>query len=84
MLILTRKIDEEIIINSDIKIKIISISESNIKLGITAPPNVEILRGEIYDKVVQSTKEAVVQIKNSITPLPSLKINKMKKKNEKS
>ncbi len=84
MLILTRKIDEEIIIDSDIKIKIISISENNIKLGITAPPNVEILRGEIYDKVVQSTKEAVVQIKNSITPLPSLKINKMKKKNEKS
>lgn len=84
MLILTRKIDEEIIIDSDIKIKIISISENNIKLGITAPPNVEILRGEIYDKVVQSTKEAVVQIKNSNTPLPPLKINKMKKKNEKS
>ncbi len=84
MLILTRKINEEIIIDSDIKIKIISISENNIKLGITAPPNVEILRGEIYDKVVQSTKEAVLQIKNSTAPLPALKINKMKKKNEKS
>ncbi|MDP3682299.1 MAG: carbon storage regulator CsrA [Ignavibacteria bacterium] len=84
MLILTRKIDEEIIIDSEIKIKIISISENNIKLGITAPPNIEILRGEIYEKVVQSTREAVSQIKNSTTPLPALKINKMKKKNEKS
>ncbi|MDP3150474.1 MAG: carbon storage regulator CsrA [Ignavibacteria bacterium] len=84
MLILTRKIDEEIIIDSEIKIKIISISENNIKLGITAPPNIEILRGEIYEKVVQSTREAISQIKNSTTPLPVLKINKMKKKNEKS
>lgn len=83
MLILTRKIDEEIIIDSDIKIKVISISENNIKLGITAPPNVEILRGEIYERVVQSTKDAVSQIKISTTPLPTLKINKMKKKNEK-
>ncbi|MFA6596788.1 MAG: carbon storage regulator CsrA [Ignavibacteriaceae bacterium] len=84
MLILTRKIDEEIIIDSQIKIKIISISENNIKLGITAPPNIEILRGEIYEKVVQTTREAFSQSKNSVTPLPTLKINKLKKKNEES
>ncbi|MFA4923021.1 MAG: carbon storage regulator CsrA [Ignavibacteriaceae bacterium] len=84
MLILTRKIDEEIIIDSEIKIKIISISENNIKLGITAPPNIEILRGEIYEKVVQSTREAFFQSKNSLTPLPKLKINKLNKKNEES
>jgi len=82
MLILTRKIDEEIIIDSEIKIKIISISENAIKLGITAPPNIEILRGEVYERVVQSTREAISQIKNSVTPLPKLKINTMKKKNE--
>ncbi len=84
MLILTRKIDEEIIIDSDIRIKIISISENNIKLGITAPPNIEILRGEIYEKVVQSTREAFSQSKSSVAPLPKLKINKLKKKNDES
>ncbi|MCK9211160.1 MAG: carbon storage regulator CsrA [Ignavibacteriaceae bacterium] len=84
MLILTRKIDEEIIIDSQIKIKIISISENNIKLGITAPPNIEILRGEIYEKVVQSTREAFSQSKSGVAPLPKLKINKLNKKNEES
>jgi len=82
MLILTRKIDEEIIIDSDIKIKIISISENNIKLGITAPPNIEILRGEIYERVVQSTREAFTQSKNNVVPLPKHKINTLNKKNE--
>ena len=53
MLILTRKINEEIIINSDIRIKILSISENQIKIGITAPENMEILRGEIFERVKQ-------------------------------
>jgi carbon storage regulator len=53
MLILTRKINEEIIINSEIRIKILSISENQIKLGITAPENMEILRGEIFERVKQ-------------------------------
>jgi len=81
MLILTRKLDEEIIIDSDIRIKIVSISENTVKLGISAPPAVEILRGEIYDKVVESTKEAFAQSKNTAPALPKLKINKLNNKN---
>jgi len=53
MLILTRKINEEIIINSEIRIKILSISENQVKIGITAPENMEILRGEIFERVKQ-------------------------------
>ena len=37
MLILTRKFDEEIKIGSDITVKILSVSDGQVKLGITAP-----------------------------------------------
>lgn len=58
MLVLSRKINEEIKIGSEITLKIISISESQIKLGIEAPKDVQIYRGEVFEKVKLSTIEA--------------------------
>ena len=79
MLILKRKINEEIIINSEIKVKILSISDGQIKLGITAPDNVEIFRGEIYEKVKESTVEANIKSKQTLTDLSKMKVNKLRK-----
>ena len=79
MLILTRKTDDEIIINSEIKIKVLSISENQIKLGITAPQEVEILRGEIYEKVKQITIDASLHSKNQVKDLSKLTVNKLGK-----
>ncbi len=58
MLVLSRKINEEIKIGSEITLKIISISESQIKLGIEAPKDVQIYRGEVFEKVKLSIIEA--------------------------
>jgi carbon storage regulator len=44
MLILTRSQNESIIINDDIKITVISDRHGQVKLGIDAPEDVEILR----------------------------------------
>ena len=51
MLILTRKKDESILIGKDIKLKIISIEDGKVKVGIEAPKDVEILRKELLDTV---------------------------------
>ncbi len=79
MLILTRKTDEEIVINSDIRIKIISTSDNQIKIGITAPNDVKILRGEIYEKIKQSSIEAVNNNKGIRVDLSNIKVNKIQK-----
>jgi carbon storage regulator len=86
MLILTRKINEEIIINSEIRIKILSISENQIKLGITAPEDMEILRGEIYERVkhiaINLPFEKIInsdQVSEEIKDLSKLKVNKISK-----
>ena len=58
MLILTRKKDESLVIDNNIVIKIIEITESSVRLGIEAPKNIEIHRKEIYDKIQEENKEA--------------------------
>ncbi len=77
MLILTRKQDEEIIINSGIRIRILSAGENYVKIGISAPPEVEILRGEIYENVKKSTIDATKNSAENIEALKSLKIKKL-------
>jgi carbon storage regulator len=84
MLILTRKFDEEIKIGSEITVKILSISDGQVKLGITAPVDVEIFRGEIYDKIKQVTIEASLQSKQKVSDLSKLKINKIRKLTDKN
>jgi carbon storage regulator len=81
MLILTRKLNEEIRLNSEITIKVLGISEGQVKLGITAPEEVKIFRGEIYEKVKQSTIEASAQSKNKLRDITMLKVNKLKESN---
>jgi len=51
MLILTRKLGEQITIEDDITITLIEIKGSHVKLGIDAPKNVVIHRREIYERI---------------------------------
>ncbi|MCK9221480.1 MAG: carbon storage regulator CsrA [Limnochordia bacterium] len=51
MLILTRRIDETIIIDDRIKITVVEISRSQVKIGIEAPKDVSIFREEIYKQL---------------------------------
>lgn len=47
MLVLTRKKDETIDIGNDITLTVIRIEGNRVRIGITAPRGVKILRGEI-------------------------------------
>ncbi len=58
MLILSRKVNEEIILGNDIVIKITDISKGNVKIGIEAPREMTILRGELKEKIQQANIEA--------------------------
>ena len=52
MLILTRKLGEQIAIGDDIHITLLEIKGSQAKLGIEAPRSIGIYRNEVYEKIV--------------------------------
>lgn len=58
MLILTRKLNESLIIGDNIEIKVIKIEDGKVRLGISAPKNIDIHRKEIYDMIVEENKKA--------------------------
>jgi len=64
MLILTRKIEKSIIINDDIKIKILSINKNQIRLGIEAPKEFSVHREEIYKKIQKEKEKKCEKIQN--------------------
>lgn len=49
MLIIARKAGESIWIGEDIEIKIVDSTPSRVKVGLVAPRNLEILRGEVKE-----------------------------------
>ena len=53
MLILTRRMGESLIIDDDIKIKVLSIKGRQVRIGIDAPKEVAVHREEIYKRIQQ-------------------------------
>jgi len=84
MLILTRKENQKIRIGNNIILNIISISDSNVKIGIEADKEIKIFREEIYEQIIEQNKKSTI-IKNDNLPpnLKLLKINKIDKHDEK-
>ncbi len=58
MLFLTRKIGESVVINDNIEVTIVEVRGRSIKLGFDFPPNVTVLRRELYDKIQDENRAA--------------------------
>ena len=54
MLVLTRKIGEQIIIADHIRISIVEVGPGRVKIGIEAPRSVTIDRAEIHDRIAEA------------------------------
>ncbi len=50
MLVLTRKVDQPVLINDNIEIRVLEIRGNRVRLGIVAPPEVSIKRRETLDQ----------------------------------
>jgi carbon storage regulator len=58
MLILSRKINEKVVIGEDISISIIEIRGDQVRLGIDAPKKVKVFRQEVFDAIMAENKAA--------------------------
>ena len=59
MLVLSRKVNENIVIDGRIVVKVVRTEGNFVKLGIEAPPDVPVHRQEIYDEIQRSNQAAL-------------------------
>lgn len=57
MLVLSRKMDEQIVIGEEIRITVLRVKGDRVKLGIQAGEELKIMRGELLDITDQPTLE---------------------------
>ncbi|WP_461255472.1 carbon storage regulator CsrA [Treponema sp. R80B11-R83G3] len=72
MLILSRRVDEKVVIGDDIKISIIEIRGDQVRIGIDAPKKVKVFRQEVYDAIKAENKAA----SKSATVIPNVNFGK--------
>lgn len=76
MLALSRKLGESIVIDENIEITVLSISENQIKLGIDAPKHISIHRKEIFLQIQEENKAASTQTVNKDVLSQMMKMKK--------
>jgi carbon storage regulator len=58
MLILSRKVNEKVMIGDDISISVIEIRGDQVRLGVDAPKTVKVYRQEVFDAIKAENKAA--------------------------
>jgi carbon storage regulator len=58
MLVIGRKKGESLLIGDNIEITVVKIEDGSVKIAISAPKNVTILRKELYKEVEEENKKA--------------------------
>jgi len=71
MLVLSRKIDQKILIGKDIIVSVFEIKGDQVKIGIDAPKHVRVYRQEVYESIQEENRMAALSDIESIKDIPS-------------
>jgi carbon storage regulator len=72
VLILSRKVNERIVIGDEIEVAVVEIRGDQVKLGIVAPQNVTVHRREVFDQIQEENKAAAMGTATDLSELSGL------------
>jgi carbon storage regulator len=58
MLVLSRKLNQAIMIGDNVRIVVVSVDRDQVKLGIDAPREIPVHRSEVFDEIQRANREA--------------------------
>lgn len=73
MLVLTRKVEEQIKIGDNITVKVLDVDGGSVRIGIDAPKDIVILRMEVFEQVrkenIESAAKEVIEVTDAVEML---------------
>ncbi len=72
MLVLARKVNQNIVIDGRITVKVIRLEGDVVRLGIEAPPSIPVHRQEIYNAIQRNHQTAAAK---GPSPVPQAEVN---------
>jgi carbon storage regulator len=61
MLVITRRINQSIIIDGCIEVVVTGITKEGVRIGVSAPKEMEILRSEVFESIAEANRQATVK-----------------------
>lgn len=59
MLVLSRKVNQSIMVGDNVRVVVVAVDRDQVKLGIEAPREIAVHRSEIYEEIQRSNRAAL-------------------------
>ncbi|HLO66116.1 MAG TPA: carbon storage regulator CsrA [Holophaga sp.] len=69
MLVITRKLNQSLIINGNIEVLVVGLTKEGVRLGIKAPKDVQVHRREVFDAIADQNRAATTQAREGALSL---------------
>lgn len=76
MLVLTRKLEESVMIGDQIEVRVLGIYGDQVRLGFTAPRSISVFRKEVFESILEENRQAAQSNKGGLDAIAnSLRTN---------